>query len=53
MILTGAVVNALAVFAGGTLGLLLKKGLPERMGASILQGISPCASDSVICGAGE
>ena len=31
MILTGAVVNALAVFVGSAVGLLLKKGLPERM----------------------
>ena len=40
MILTGAVVNALAVFAGSAVGLLLKKGFPERMGDSIMKGLS-------------
>lgn len=53
MILTGAVVNALAVFAGGTLGLLLKKGLPERMGDSIMKGLSLCVIYIGISGAFE
>lgn len=51
MILTGAVVNALAVFAGSTLGLLLKKGFPERMGDSIMKGLSLCVIYIGISGA--
>ena len=53
MILTGALVNALAVFAGSTLGLLLKKGLPERMGDSIMKGLSLCVIYIGISGAFE
>lgn len=51
MILTGAIVNALAVFAGSTLGLLLKKGFPERMGDSIMKGLSLCVIYIGISGA--
>ena len=53
MILTGAVVNALTVFAGSALGLLLKKGLPERMGDSIMKGLSLCVIYIGISGAFE
>lgn len=53
MILTGAVVNALAVFAGSIVGILLKKGLPERMGDSIMKGLSLCVIYIGISGAFE
>jgi len=53
MILTGAIVNALAVFAGSILGLLLKKGLPERMGDSVMKGLSLCVIYIGISGAFE
>lgn len=53
MILTGAVVNALAVFIGSAAGLLLKKGLPERMGDSIMKGLSLCVIYIGISGAFE
>lgn len=53
MILTGAVVNALAVFAGSTAGLILKKGFPERMGDSIMKGLSLCVMYIGISGALE
>lgn len=53
MILTGAVVNALAVFVGSAVGLLLKKGLPERMGDSIMKALSLCVIYIGISGAFE
>lgn len=36
MQLSGAIVNAIAIIIGGSIGLLLKKGLPKRIGDSIL-----------------
>jgi len=53
MILTGAIINALAVFAGSAAGLLLKKGLPERMGESIMKALSLCVIYIGISGAFE
>ena len=53
MILTGAVVNALAVFVGSAVGLLLKKGLPERMGDSVMKALSLCVIYIGISGAFE
>lgn len=35
----GTIVNAAAILAGGTIGLLLKKGLPERVSNGIMQGL--------------
>ena len=35
----GTIVNAAAIVAGGIVGLLLKKGLPERMSAAIMGGV--------------
>ncbi len=35
----GTIVNAAAILIGGTLGLLLRKGLPERVSGGIMQGI--------------
>lgn len=42
MILTGAIINAITVFIGSLLGLLLKKGMPERMGDSIMKAMALC-----------
>ena len=42
MVLTGAIINALAVFAGTLIGLVLKKGMPERMGDSIMKAMALC-----------
>lgn len=42
MILTGAIVNAVTVFAGSVIGLLLKKGFPERMGESVMKALALC-----------
>ncbi len=35
----GTIVNAAAILVGGALGLLLKKGLPERVSSGIMQGL--------------
>jgi len=42
MVLTGALVNGGAIVVGGIAGLLLKKGLPEKMKISLLQGLGLC-----------
>lgn len=42
MVLTGALVNGGAIVIGGIAGLLLKKGLPEKMKISLLQGLGLC-----------
>ena len=36
----GTIVNAAAVIVGGLIGLLLKKGIPERVSAGIMQGLA-------------
>lgn len=38
----GTIVNAAAVIIGGTIGLLLKKGIPERMRSTIMKGLGLC-----------
>ncbi len=38
----GAVVNCIAVILGGTVGLFLKKGLPKKMGDTIMSGLALC-----------
>lgn len=35
----GTIVNAAAILIGGTLGLVLKKGIPERVSSGIMQGL--------------
>ncbi len=47
----GAIVNCLAVVAGSTLGLILKKGLPERISSAIMQGLALCVMYIGISGA--
>lgn len=36
---TGSIVNALAIIAGGGLGLLLKTGMPERLNKTLMQAL--------------
>lgn len=38
----GTIVNAAAVILGGTIGLMLKKGIPERMRSTIMKGLGLC-----------
>ncbi len=35
----GTIVNCAAILVGGLLGMLLKKGLPERLSTSVMQGV--------------
>lgn len=42
MILFGAIVNGIAVVLGGSVGLLLKKGLSQRIGTAIMNGLALC-----------
>ena len=38
----GTIVNAVAVMIGGTIGLLLKKGIPERLRDTVMKGLGLC-----------
>lgn len=38
----GAIVNFLSIIAGGIVGLLLKKGIPERISNTIVSGVGLC-----------
>ncbi len=49
----GAIVNCVAVILGSTIGLLLKKGLPERISTAIMQGLALCVMYIGISGALE
>lgn len=40
--LTGSFVNVLLVLAGGGIGLLVKKGLPERVSDTVMKGMALC-----------
>lgn len=40
--LTGTIVNAIAVVVGSSIGLLLKKGIPERFSDSIMKAVALC-----------
>lgn len=42
MVLMGAIVNGIAIFFGGGVGLLLKKGLSERIGTAVMNALSLC-----------
>ncbi len=42
MVLLSSIVNGIAIIAGALLGLLLKKGLPERVSNGIMQGMALC-----------
>jgi Uncharacterized membrane protein, possible Na+ channel or pump len=41
-VLIGTIVNALAVICGGSIGLLLKKGFPEKLNKTIMKGLGLC-----------
>ena len=38
----GVIVNTLAVFVGGGVGLLLKKGIPERVSKAVMLALGLC-----------
>ncbi len=40
MPLTGSIVNAVAIFVGAIIGTLIKKGIPDRVNKTILQGLA-------------
>lgn len=40
--MTGTIVNALAVIVGSSIGLLLKKGIPQRFSDSIMKAVALC-----------
>ena len=40
--MTGTIVNAIAVVVGSSIGLLLKKGIPERFSDSIMKAVALC-----------
>ena len=42
MVLFSSIVNGITIIAGALLGLLLKKGLPERVSNGIMQGMALC-----------
>ncbi|MGP6147030.1 DUF554 domain-containing protein [Jeotgalibaca sp. A122] len=42
MILTGALVNGVAIIIGGIIGLALKSGLPERLGNALMSALGLC-----------
>ena len=47
----GVIVNALAIIVGGFLGLLIKKGVPERYSDAIMKGLGLCVLYIAIDGA--
>ena len=49
----GVLVNALAIFAGGMIGLLLKKGIPQSMEKTVLSALGLCTLVIGIKGAFE
>ena len=38
----GTLINTVAILAGTALGLLLRKGIPERMRETVMQGLALC-----------
>ncbi len=47
----GAVVNCLAIILGGSVGLFLKKGIPEKIGNTVVNGVALCVMLIGISGA--
>lgn len=43
MIVLGSIVNAVAVMVGGSIGVVFKKGIPERVKTIMMQSMA-CAS---------
>ena len=44
ILLSGAVVNFIAVIVGGVVGVLLKKGIPERIKDTLVKGMALCVA---------
>lgn len=42
MILTGAIVNGIAIIIGGLIGVILKSGLPERLATALMNALGLC-----------
>lgn len=40
--ITGAVVNTVTVLAGGSIGMLLKKGIPQKISDTLMKGLGLC-----------
>ncbi len=53
MSMTGAIVNAAGIVAGGAIGLLLKRGIPERVSKTVTIGLGLCVLYIGISGALE
>ena len=51
MSMTGAIVNALAIVAGGAVGLLFQRGIPERVSKTVMVGLGLCVLYIGISGA--
>lgn len=51
MSMTGAIVNALAIVAGGAVGLLFRRGIPERVSKTVIIGLGLCVLYIGISGA--
>lgn len=49
----GTLVNVAAILAGGTLGLILRKGIPERIGDAVMKGLGLCVIYIGVSGALE
>ncbi len=49
----GTIVNTLAVAAGGAIGLLLKKGIPQKVTDAVMQGLALCVIFMGVSGALE
>ena len=53
MSMTGAIVNALAIVVGGAVGLLFRRGIPERVSKTVMIGLGLCVLYIGISGAME
>ena len=51
MSMTGTIVNALAIVAGGAVGLLFQRGIPERVSKTVMIGLGLCVLYIGISGA--
>lgn len=51
MMFLGSIVNAIAVIAGSTVGLLLGKGIPDKIANQIMKGLGLCTLSIGIAGA--
>lgn len=49
----GTIVNCITVLIGGSIGLLLRRGLPERLGDTVMKGLALCVLYIGISGALE